>query len=247
MNNGYLRIEQFESILYARDMKGRISTFPHRYASCFIITLQGKIKFTFDNGYIITDSKHGIFIPEGAKYVNECLESAESIVFNFHALEPIPSQQVLKPMDKVLVMRFYDSMNQISSAQYENKHYYMLSQLYLLAQELFQTDAPRSQKEMLAEKGYSYLRKEASRSSLQIPQAAEHCHISTVYLRKIFNQIYGKSPFDVLTDIRMKKANEMLLEKLPVKEIAFSVGYSDVYQFSRAYKRYFGHAPTVSA
>ena len=53
-----------------------------------------------------------------------------------------------------------------------------------------------------------------------------------------------KTPFRLLMDLRMKKAYEMLLEKRPIKEIASSVGYSDIYQFSRAYKRYFGYAPT---
>ena len=45
----------------------------------------------------------------------------------------------------------------------------------------------------------------------------------------------------------MKKAYEMILERMPVKKIALSVGYTDVYQFSRAFKRYFGYAPSETS
>ncbi|MBQ3075584.1 MAG: helix-turn-helix transcriptional regulator, partial [Clostridia bacterium] len=90
-----------------------------------------------------------------------------------------------------------------------------------------------------------YMQSECGRVDLQIDEVAAFCNVSAVYLRKIVKEVYQKTPFHLLTDLRMKKAYEMLLEKRPVKEIALSVGYSDVYQFSRAYKRHFGHAPTL--
>lgn len=239
-------IKQLRNISYVHDKKGRVQTFRSRYAGCFIITLKGKLKFTFEDQAIITDRGQGIFIPEGSAYVNECLETAESIIVNFYAADPEPSPRALNGINEKLAVSFYEEISQKAYDASEAARYYLLSKLYELAFLLFQGDAVKSDKELLAEKALSYLQGEFGRSDLQIDEAAAFCNVSAVYLRKTVKEIYQKSPFQILTELRMKKAYELLLEKRPVKEIALSVGYSDIYQFSRAYKRYFGHAPTAA-
>ena len=89
------------------------------------------------------------------------------------------------------------------------------------------------------------MQSKCERADLQIEEVAAFCNVSSAYLRKIVKEVYQKTPFHLLTDLRMKKACELLLEKRPIKEIASSVGYSDIYQFSRAYKRYFGYPPST--
>lgn len=246
MDQQPLKIEQFNNILYANDKKGRTVFFASRPTSCFIITLKGKVKFTLSDMTVITDHTQGIFIPKGATYTNECLENAESIVINFDTAEPISKPRTFKSINEKSAMHFYENIRNNAFKKTESAQYYLLSQLYSVAQQLFRTDEPKNTKEVIAENAYYFIQKEFFKPSLQIPDVARHCHISAFYLRKIFNEIYNKTPFEVLTDIRMEKAHEMLLEKRPVKETAFSVGYSDVYQFSRAYKRYFGVSPTTT-
>ena len=90
------------------------------------------------------------------------------------------------------------------------------------------------------------MQSECGRADLQIDEVAAFCNVSAVYLRKVIKELHGKTPFQLLTELRMKKACEMLQEQRPIKEIALSVGYSDIYQFSRAFKRRFGHSPTLS-
>lgn len=245
MNGRNIRIEKFKSISYANDKKGRVLSVRSRYASCFIITLKGRIKFTFEDGVIITDCNQGIFIPEGTAYTNECLESAQSISINFHTSNSVTGPCALNSMTEKLAMSFYREMSPKAYENTESAQYYLLSKLYQLAFLLFQTDAPKSAKELLAGKALSYMQSEFARADLQIDEVAAFCNISAVYLRKIVKEVYQKTPFHLLADLRMKKACEMLLEKRPVKEIALSVGYSDIYQFSRAYKRYFGYPPTT--
>ena len=63
---------------------------------------------------------------------------------------------------------------------------------------------------------------------------------------KLFAKELNTSPFRHLTKLRMEKASLLIFEKRPLKEVAESVGYSDVFQFSRAYKRYFGYPPSKS-
>ena len=243
MNN--IIINRFGNISYTKDKKGRILTFQSRYASCFIITLKGRLKFTFDDKTVITDCNQGVFIPEGTAYTNECLESAESISVNFYISNPAAMPCALNSINEKMAISFYREISQKTCENTKNAQYYLLSKLYQLAFLLFQTDSPKSDKELIAEKALSYMQSECGRANLQIDEVAAFCHISSVYLRKIIKETYQKTPFHLLTELRMKKASEMLLEKRPITEIALSAGYSDIYQFSRAYKRYFGHAPTI--
>ena len=241
----HIIIKQFRNISYIKDKKGRILTFQSRYASCFIITLKGRLKFTFDDKTVITDCNQGVFIPEGTAYTNECLESAESISVNFNIFDPSVLPVALNGMNEKLAMSFYREISQKACENTESAQYYLLSRLYRLADLLFQNDSSQSYKERLAEKALVYMQSEFNRADLQIDEVAAFCNVSAVYLRKITKEVYHKTPFHLLCEVRMKKACEMLLEKRPIKEIALSGWYSDVYQFSRAYKRYFGYAPTT--
>lgn len=246
MKQDPIQIEKFRNISYVKDRKGRVLSFQSRYASCFIITLKGRLRFTFKDQTIITDSTHGIFIPEGSAYINECLEAAESISINFSLSKPITAPRPFGGLNEKLALSLYEEISEKAYENTENAHYYLLSRLYQLAFLLFKNESPKSEKERLAEKALVYMQSEFKRTDLQIDEVAAFCNVSAVYLRKIVKEVYQKTPFHLLTDLRMKKACELLLEKRPIKEIASSVGYSDIYQFSRAYKRYFGHAPTAS-
>lgn len=240
-----LRIRGFKNISDIRDKKGRVIKFRSRYASCFIITLEGSIRFTFEDRVILADPSQGIFIPEGIAYTNECLADARSICVNFYLETPGASPCALKPMSPVPAMEFYRDISQKACEEPKRAQYYLLSKLYQLAYLLLPTDSPQNEKERLGQKALSYMQRELSRPDLQIDQVARACNISAVYLRRITGSLYGKSPFQLLTQLRMEKACEMLMEKQPVRQVALSVGYSDVYQFSRAYKRHFGIPPTA--
>ena len=86
-------IAEFNSIFTATNTEGKIIELKNRYCSCFIVTFSGSIKFSYESGSVVADSEHPVFIPEGLTYQNECVEDAESLVFNFHTLnkyaEPI--------------------------------------------------------------------------------------------------------------------------------------------------------------
>ena len=80
---------------------------------------------------------------------------------------------------------------------------------------------------------------------LQLIDVAEFCGVSPTYLSRLFPEHLRLSFVDYLTAIRMKVAEELLLEnRMPVKEIARSVGYQDPNYFSRIFKKQKGIAPT---
>jgi AraC-like DNA-binding protein len=64
-------------------------------------------------------------------------------------------------------------------------------------------------------------------------------------MTRTFKRVYGKTVIEFLFDERMKKAIALMREgEMNVKEIAHTVGYAEHANFTRAFKRKFGHPPT---
>ncbi len=80
---------------------------------------------------------------------------------------------------------------------------------------------------------------------LSIAEVARRLHLNRSYFTTLFKEKTGLSPCRYLTDIRMKKAAELFSHHgLSVAVTALSVGYPDIFAFSRAFKRYFSVSPT---
>ncbi|MDF2669238.1 MAG: AraC family transcriptional regulator [Paenibacillus sp.] len=62
--------------------------------------------------------------------------------------------------------------------------------------------------------------------------------LSRNYIIVKFRALYGMTPFEYLTSVRVSKAKEMVIQTtLSVTEIARLVGYSDVHTFGRMFKK----------
>ena len=64
------------------------------------------------------------------------------------------------------------------------------------------------------------------------------------YLHRLFKQRYGISIKKFIIDTKMMRAKAMLEEGNSVLEVAYKVGYSSEFNFSRAFKQYYGISPT---
>ena len=79
---------------------------------------------------------------------------------------------------------------------------------------------------------------------LTLERVAEKVKLSPPYFAKIFKEETGKTFVDYVTELRLEKAKELLLQnQLSFKEISFAVGYRDPNYFSRVFKKYFHMSP----
>lgn len=77
-----------------------------------------------------------------------------------------------------------------------------------------------------------------------LEQIAEECHIDSAYLCRLFKRFDNRSPYQYLMRMKMNHAAQRLqLPNSSVKEIAFELGFSDPFHFSRVFKRIFGISP----
>lgn len=68
-------------------------------------------------------------------------------------------------------------------------------------------------------------------------------HLSRSALTDRFRRATGRSPMNVLRDIRMQEARRLLGAAEPVTQVAFAVGYGSIAAFSRAFSARHGVAP----
>src|SRR6185369_14842403 len=74
--------------------------------------------------------------------------------------------------------------------------------------------------------------------------ADEACYSKFHFIRT-FNGIYGRTPHQHLTHVRVEKAKEMLEAGVSVTETCFAVGFDSLGSFTRLFKRRVGLTPSV--
>ena len=78
---------------------------------------------------------------------------------------------------------------------------------------------------------------------IRLEDIAEHCHVSLSSLSHRYRELTGKSPLQTQTRLRMTQAKQLLLLGELAGDIAAQLGYSDVYHFSKAFKKHVGVSP----
>lgn len=82
-------------------------------------------------------------------------------------------------------------------------------------------------------------------SGITVEDIADRLHLNRSYFSTLFKKIINQSPREYLIALRMEKAAELLCKmRLSVSVTATSVGYPDVFAFSRAFKNYYEVSPT---
>lgn len=89
-----------------------------------------------------------------------------------------------------------------------------------------------------------YLEQNYTETDLTVTKLAEIFHLHPSYMGTIFKKVHHTSVLQYLADIRINEAKKLLCEnKLKISEIAEATGFSDVYYFSKKFKKNCGVSP----
>jgi AraC family transcriptional regulator of arabinose operon len=78
-----------------------------------------------------------------------------------------------------------------------------------------------------------------------IEQLAKMANFHPNYFIRFFKKHTGSSPISYINKMKMEKAKSLLTAReMNITEIAYSIGFNDVYHFSKTFKRYTGFSPT---
>lgn len=87
---------------------------------------------------------------------------------------------------------------------------------------------------------------EDTSTAMKIEEIIESVGISAGYGYQIFKQVYGFSPREYLSKLKLSEAKNLLMKpELSIEEISEKLGYNSMSHFSRQFKRWSGVSPTV--
>lgn len=80
---------------------------------------------------------------------------------------------------------------------------------------------------------------------LSLDEVAQRCGVSQAHLTRAFKRSYGMTPSRYREALRMDAAGNLLRRSdLLVKEIAYQLGYPDLFTFSKAFRRHYQCPPS---
>ena len=82
-------------------------------------------------------------------------------------------------------------------------------------------------------------------SPIDLNNIADEACFSKYHFVRLFRSIYGKTPHQYLTDVRIKHAKVLLADGATVARACFSVGFDSISSFTGLFRRRVGVTPAV--
>lgn len=106
------------------------------------------------------------------------------------------------------------------------------------------TNSKQSKTNLIVAKALAFMKNNYD-NPIYIADISNHLNIDRTYLHRLFVKEVGQSPKQMLTNIRLEKAIQLLLESdLSIKNIAYSTGFDDPAGFSKVFKQHFNMTPS---
>lgn len=82
-------------------------------------------------------------------------------------------------------------------------------------------------------------------NALDLDNIADEACFSKFHFTRLFKEIYGKTPHQYLTAVRIERSRQLLSSGASVKESCFAVGFDSVGSFTSLFKRRVGLTPAA--
>ncbi len=74
--------------------------------------------------------------------------------------------------------------------------------------------------------------------NIDLDNISDEAYFSKFHFIRLFKKIYGKTPHQYLTRVRIDKAKELLQKEVSVTDTCFAVGFDSITSFTGLFKRY---------
>ncbi|OMF21156.1 hypothetical protein BK133_28840 [Paenibacillus sp. FSL H8-0548] len=92
----------------------------------------------------------------------------------------------------------------------------------------------------------AYASDRSTEDRFSIEKLAGRLGYSPAYCKRVFQRVYGMSPRQYLTGLIVRQAKLLLINpELTIENIAYQLGYRDVSQFSKQFKRWMNLSPAA--
>lgn len=226
---------------------------PHRSTedTCYLMLgLEGSTTFATAKGNFSIGKADILFLPENLNYVGSCTEiPARCTMIRFKVGHKVGFQEpfLISPSRIESYQElFLDMQSKFLIGEYGHK-----TELKAMLYKLLHKALRMLMMEDVAGLGYNriknaivYIHENYANANMHIADAAAASNMSEVHFRRIFKDVFNASPLTYVTQLRMKKAQELLAHTdYPVGQISSMVGIFDEAYFSKFFKKHTGQTP----
>ena len=212
-----------------------------------VLKYEGETVYHTNGGRVVSDLQHIAVLPRGCTYEWECTQSGHYTIIEFEAEKtyPAPFALPVKHGEKIVKMckelEYKRTLGGPMVGAESIRDVYSL--LLAVAAPSLDKYIPDSKRQRLRP-AIEYISQNLG-SPIRNDALAALLGVSTVYFRKLFTEVMGQSPITYTKQLRIEKAKEMLGSDYgTLTDIAQSLGYSGLYDFSRDFKKHVGVAPS---
>ena len=207
------------------------------------------------NGKTILIEKNQIaYMSKGTEYTVEFYDTApnqaDTIVIHFQ-LTDLNGVDITPSFEPIICIKSVDvSMGmyiEIAADEFQ-KNIMCIPEITSVIYRIF-AHICKKQRTAVVKSKFSYIRAGIelleNNSDKDIDEIAKSCGISEGYFRKLFREYSGENPIDFRQRHRIEKAKQLLmLDTYSIGEIAEELHFSDIYHFSKTFKKYCGVSPS---
>ena len=212
-----------------------------------VIKYEGKTMYVSKGKSYLSDIHNLVILPKGCSYEWCCTQSGHFSIIEF-ASDLVCNDIFrfnVKNSEKILkLFKELEYKRMLRKPMYETESIRDTYSILLMLMQSVQKKYLPAEKINKISPALDYIAKNYNKN-MRNDVLANLCNLSTVYFRKLFTEIMGTSPISYVHELRIKKAKEMLKSDYgSITDIAQSLGYLNIYDFSRTFKKYTGISPS---
>ena len=212
-----------------------------------VVKYEGETVYTSGGKRFLSDLNHMVILPKGCSYDWLCTKSGHYSIIEFESaltyVEPIAFP--VKNSEKLL--RIFKDVEYKRNLKAPTAEMESIRDTYSIILGLLQSDQEQylpTEKRRKITPAVEYISRHYN-ERIKNDTLASITGLSTVYFRKLFAEVMGTSPITYIHQFRIEKAKEMLKSDYSaLSDIAKSLGYPNLYDFSRDFKKHTGLSPT---
>ena len=212
-----------------------------------VIKFEGETVYTSKGREYVSNINNVVILPKGCSYEWHCTESGHYSIIEFESNKESDEIFTFKIRNGEKLLNIFHSLEYSNTIKTPTTNLQNIRAVYSLLLMLLQSCESEyfpTEKEQKIAPALDFISKNYNKI-ITNDELAKLCSLSTVYFRKLFTKIMGTSPISYIHNLRIEKAKEMLKSDYgSITDIAFSLGYSSIYDFSRTFKKLCGIPPS---
>lgn len=211
-----------------------------------VLKYEGETIYYANGQHWRSDANHMVILPKGCSYEWQCVRAGHFSIIEFDS-EPTSTELFGMPVkNSEQMLRLFRDLEYKRTLKKPLIELESIMDTYFILLRLVQAQSPGylpTQKQKKIEPALDYIAKHYS-SKIKNDELAALTGLSTVYFRKLFVEVMGQPPISYIQMLRIQKAKEMLQSDYSsISDIALALGYQNIYDFSRSFKKQVGLSP----